>query len=817
MDTDNKMSRERTVCRVFTDGAAPFAYEIKDGGKVEFRIYLSEPFDAFSVGLPTWGRTNCSLRARLFSARDGGTALFTKRIEHISDCEQRTLHLPAPLDAGEYLLVLDEPDNVPGVWVYPDVCGDSALYLDGKLCEGVLQASFSFIRTPVNPFEKVEPRLYTRVTEAEKRRAELRFERTVSDPASFPVSVAVDGVKHNGFDGTFTLIKREEKEEHNPEKRTVTLTFKHKSGLKFVIYAAHYREYAAYEWRGEIINDTDKPSPVISDWNIKTPDMPAYNPVLKGILGDGGLHGDPYAPYEVALKDAELSYTSPSGRTTYNRFPYFNVMGENAGFFFILGWPGKWRANFAERDNKTVCAAAQDGLFARIPAGEKFISPLVLILEYRGKDEFRAANLWRRFFIECNMKKPGGELFSPHLASCTSLLYGEMKDATDENQIKAIDAYVKNGVPIDFHWMDAGWYYKTGEESLDVWLPVGTWVVDRKRFPSGLRAVSDHAHALNIKTLLWFEPEICRLPLSEFGPTTIKKEWLIPNSTTRLVDIGNAEFRDFMLDRVFNIIDEGGIDLYRQDYGIAYPSAEMHGADPDGQSGYVENRYYQGYYDYLDRIAARYPDMMIDSCAAGGGRNDITTMRRAVPLHKTDLAYSDYTIKTAMHQGLFAWLPYFGTPLAGSAELSSHPDTFIMRCNYCPFINIGADTEHPESVDWDTLRRGCEEWKRINKYFYADYYPLIKWNNSEKEWRGWEFFDSENGEGFIELIRDAKSPDSEKTVVLKGLNPSQKYRLVSLDGEDDTVLAGRELMGRGLRIKLPEPRSVTIRLISEEK
>ena len=49
--------------------------------------------------------------------------------------------------------------------------------------------------------------------------------------------------------------------------------------------------------------------------------------------------------------------------------------------------------------------------------------------------------------------------------------------------------------------MDAGWYIQDG-----LW-QVGTWEVDLKRFPKGLRPISDHAHAKNIKTLLWFEPE----------------------------------------------------------------------------------------------------------------------------------------------------------------------------------------------------------------------------------------------------------------------------------------------------------------------
>ena len=50
--------------------------------------------------------------------------------------------------------------------------------------------------------------------------------------------------------------------------------------------------------------------------------------------------------------------------------------------------------------------------------------------------------------------------------------------------------------------MDAGWYWNKVD-----WGSVGTWEVDTKRFPGGLRPISDHAHAKGVKIIVWFEPE----------------------------------------------------------------------------------------------------------------------------------------------------------------------------------------------------------------------------------------------------------------------------------------------------------------------
>ena len=103
-----------------------------------------------------------------------------------------------------------------------------------------------------------------------------------------------------------------------------------------------------------------------------------------------------------------------------------------------------------------------------------------------------------------------------------------MKEATDENQVAAMDTYYKNGVPLNYWWMDAGWYFRTGDEQISTWLHTGTWMVDTKRFPSEFKAISDYAASHDAKTLLWFEPEVVRLDWNDADPVYgIKKEYML--------------------------------------------------------------------------------------------------------------------------------------------------------------------------------------------------------------------------------------------------------------------------------------------------
>ena len=57
------------------------------------------------------------------------------------------------------------------------------------------------------------------------------------------------------------------------------------------------------------------------------------------------------------------------------------------------------------------------------------------------------------------------------------------------------------------YWIDACWYGRSGREW---WEEVGSWVVNREKFPHGLKPIADAAHQAGMSFILWFEPERVR-------------------------------------------------------------------------------------------------------------------------------------------------------------------------------------------------------------------------------------------------------------------------------------------------------------------
>ena len=779
--------------------------------KTGLQLHLNAPFSALTIGFPAWGvpDTFCTLSIYewkgTYSATVAEKALLSVKVRDIVDCAFTRIELGRSMPAGNYLILLHDPgsksnDGGPGIWNFQSNITAGQLYQDGKPIDGEMQLWVQFDKTPIKPFGLPDTTGSVAATRTEKEKAVRQFRTLMKSMSKFPVSFRVGDTAYNGFGRDFTELGRTL--ENTDTSETTTVRFLYKDSIEIKLICTLYPYHAAYEWTVYFTNIGNENSPAISEINGCNYTLTAANPHLSGILGDGGYDNQANTPYDMNISGMELVINNETGRATYNRFPYFKLKWNGGGAFFAVGWPGQWRAGFSSTGDQLTVTDGQVKLNTYLKPGQTIRTPLSTFVFYEGDDSNRETNLWRNFFIACNMRKIDGGNFSPATAAASSSTYEEMFRATDANQIAAIKKYHANGVKLGYWWMDAGWYYKTGTQSLDQnWLPTGTWYVDESRFPSKFRDVSDYAHSVGTKTILWFEPEVVRLPVGQLGATSVKKEWLLPKSNTKLVNYGNPEAREWLLERVCTVLKEGNIDLYRQDYGVAYPASEWQANDPRGQAGITENLYVQGYLWFFDSLIARFPNMMIDACAAGGGRNDLETMRRAVPLHKSDSGYHDPEIKMSMNTALFSWFPYFGTYAIG--------DEYGLRASFSsmPVLNYNVVASN---VDWKLIEKCVNEWEQVKEFYYSDYYLLTEWNVSDKEWNAWEFFDPDKGAGFFQAFRPKNSGDESLNVRLHGLRPTATYRLTDTDGRIDVTVTGAELMGKGFSVRLPAYSSAVV-------
>lgn len=174
--------------------------------------------------------------------------------------------------------------------------------------------------------------------------------------------------------------------------------------------------------------------------------------------------------------------------------------------------------------------------------------------------------------------------------------------------------------------MDDGWFgnkYPRNNDSTTL----GDWMVDRNKLPNGIGGLVNEAKKKGIKFGIWIEPESSNTQSEFFAK---HPDWVLTEKgrelklgrggTQVLLDMCNPKVQDF----VFRLVD----DLMTQNPDIAYIKWDANSALqnfgstylPANKQSHLYIEYHRGLIKTLERIRAKYPDVVIQNCASGGGR-----------------------------------------------------------------------------------------------------------------------------------------------------------------------------------------------------
>jgi alpha-galactosidase len=589
-----------------------------------------------------------------------------------------------------------------------------------------------------------------------------------------------------------------------------------KSGLLVRCVGVTYDDFPTVEWTLYFKNTGTADTPILADIQAidMTVDRPAKGDFLLHHGAGSQANRNDYALRETPLAPGAVKRISAAGgRATNTDLSYFNLEWGGEGMIVAVGWPGQWAAEFT-RDSATGVRlrAGQELTRLKLLPGEEIRTPLIVLQFWKGKDWIDAQNVWRRWMMAHSMPRPYGKLPAPMLLASSSRAYGEMIGANEANQIMHIDRYLEEGIKLDYWWMDAGWYIQ--EKG---WPQVGTWELDPKRFPKGFKPISDYAHSKGIKILVWFEPERVAEGtwLAEKHP-----EWVLGGKKGGILNLGNPEAWKWLVEHIDRLITEQGIDLYRQDFNTD-PLGHWRANDAPDRQGITENKHITGYLAYWDELRRRHPDMLIDSCASGGRRNDIETMRRAVPLWRSDHAY-DSAANQGMTYGLSLWLPYHGTGTVGRSGASYYGEgrtpvePYAFWSDVTPSLGCGFDVRIRD-LDYAAWRRLIDQWRSITPYYFGDFYPLTPYSVEGAVWIAWQFDRPDLGEGMVQAFRRTESPYELARLKLRGLDAGAKYVLTRLDAPGETEVTGRELMQNGLPVSMTDRPGAAVIIYKRQK
>ncbi len=595
----------------------------------------------------------------------------------------------------------------------------------------------------------------------------------------------------------------------------VTYVYLCKAGiLDVTVTAVVYAGHPVVDWSAILENNTDTASAPISCGFGCDASFPWGAATLWHCTGDYASR-DGYTPLlDPLTPEAPLTLES-GGRPCDTAFPYFRLLfGDERVISGAIGWQGKWKGTFAATEDGASLRAGQAYLDSRLEPGETFkLSSTTLLFCAEGGNA-RAINLWRSYYMDLILPKKDGRPLPCLLngGSFDSAL--EFCFSNEKTNRECYDIFCEEGIRPDTWWLDAGWYdYNIGDEHKD-WVRVGTWEYDKARFPAGLAPIADHVHAKGSDFLVWFEPERVHIRTKTYKE---HPEWLLTSDKDpycALLNLGDPDCCDWLIDYICDFMRENHVDIYRQDFNFD-PNLFWRDNETEGRIGAWENLHCQGYLRFWDELLRRNPGVLLDSCASGGRRNDIETMKRSVPLHYSDYGYGDLPVKSAFLQTMYEWLPYFKEqPLAWYAEGEAVEgfDDFAHYIGMGPMLSIGGDASRARPVKradkdgnpfcllpvteenrayGERMRLFISVWREVyTKYCFSDYYEHTEWNREDNKWQIMQFHDTDTDSGMIIGLRFKNGEGDTHTIRLQGC-AGDTYTLCNcVTGETTTVAGG---------------------------
>ena len=573
------------------------------------------------------------------------------------------------------------------------------------------------------------------------------------------------------------------------EDATATTWTDAKTGLRIRWELTRYSDFPAAEWLLRLENTGKADTPILAD--IQALDLVLQAPPYR-LHKTNGAPSNP-TDFEVSTvaiheKHAEV-LGGGGGRSSNADFPFFKIETARGSLIVAVGWSGQWQARVESSDGKSLrLRAGLEKSHFRLHPGEHVVLPRMLVLAWEG-DALDANAQFRQLLYKHYVKTRDGKKPLPTLFcnTCFTRGGGWLNGCTAENQISLIKAFAPLGLEAlltDAGWFEGGW--PAG---------AGNWTPRKDAYPQGMAPVAAAAKANGMVYGLWFEPErvVAGTDLHKAHP-----DWLLAAGDgpqgTYLANFALREVQDYFFGIVKGFMDLPGFRFYRQDFNmdpLAYwrhsdTSTSLSAGPPDRQ-GIAEMKYIEGLYAYWDRIAAAWPDALMEECASGGRRIDLETLRRMHIHQKTDYWFDNEVDQTSLW-GLSQYLPN-NTVVAHLCRLDDYSFHSTLASSLC----LGWIADAPD-FDRERAKKLCDRYRAVRHLLIGAWYPLTAQSLDKTHWLAMQFHRPDLDEGLILAFRRPESPYPTVEVALRGLDPKATYELCSDATGKATRAKGSELM-----------------------
>nr|WP_296485775.1 alpha-galactosidase [uncultured Acetatifactor sp.] len=431
----------------------------------------------------------------------------------------------------------------------------------------------------------------------------------------------------------------------------------------------------------------------------------------------------------------------------------------------------------AEKDQfgqTRVLMGLQEDLFHYpLKPGERLAVPET-ILGYTDKGLGKLSNLFQRCIRNHICRGKYAHQARPILLNSWEAAYFDFDGETIVRLAK--DAA---GLGIDMVVMDDGWFGKREDDNSGL----GDWQVNEKKLGCTLGEMIERVNALGVKFGIWIEPEM----VSEDSELNrAHPDWAmrvpgrkpIRGRNQLVLDFSREDVRNYVFERICDVLDQGNIEYVKCDMNRSISDVYS----MEKPQGKVLYDYVLGVYDFLEKLTARYPDILIEGCSGGGGRFD------AGMLYYTPQIWCSDNTDAADRVRIQYGTSFFYPASAVGAHVSAVPNhqtgrrislntrgVVAMAGTFGYELDPGKLTEEEK----ETIKGQVKQYKKYAHLIQTgDYYRLS--NPFQDDCGAWMFVSEDGGQALVNVVMLENHGNMTVSYVkLKGLMPDVLYRDVA--------------------------------------
>lgn len=491
-----------------------------------------------------------------------------------------------------------------------------------------------------------------------------------------------------------------------------------------------------------------------------------------------GAWGAEFIECSNVLEGGYSVWESRKGASNHNNSPYF-IAGSNASedsgdvYFASLAYSGNFKI-CAGRDlygiTRITMGMNEFDFSLTLKAGQSFDTPAVYLGYTCGGfgDMTRQMN---RFALNHILPKQFNDKPLP-------VLYNSWEatgfNVSTQHQTKL--AEIASGLGVELFVMDDGWFGQRKDDRAGL----GDWYVNKEKFPNGLEQLIDNVNALGMDFGLWIEPEMVN-PDSDLYRN--HPDWAYHyehrnRDTLRhqlVLNMTRADVQDFVFETIDNLLSNYNIKYIKWDMNRPFSQTGAQNLENPKMYSYLHT---MAVYNIVDRLKQKHPDVVIESCASGGGRCDLGALShfdQAWTSDNTD-AIDRMTIQKGYSllrpvKTMRAWV----TDIAGINKPC--PLDFRFNVAMQGALSLGGNLLNYSPDDLEICKKYVALYKEIrNIVQFGDLYRVLDEEKDEVLLNQYVTSDKKHSAAFI-CARGTRFFKKRMPVTFKGLDNDTVYKL----------------------------------------